>query len=274
MSTDDAKISADAHATPGDHLDMAKMPGHWALARIGKRVLRPGGIEMTRRLLAALDVQSCDHVVEFAPGLGMTARMTLRLNPASYTAIERDKTAAARVARYLDGPNRRCVTGSAEATGLDDACATVVYGEAMLTMQTAEQKRRIVQEAVRLLRKGGRYGVHEICLVPEDIERSTVESIERDLAAAIHAGVRPLTMSEWRGLFTSAGLDIEAEATNPFHLLEPARVIRDEGVLGAMRIAFNVLRDREARKRVLEMRRAIRRHAEHMRAVMLVGVKP
>jgi hypothetical protein len=27
------------------------MPGHWVLARMGKRVLRPGGLELTRRLL-------------------------------------------------------------------------------------------------------------------------------------------------------------------------------------------------------------------------------
>lgn len=27
--------------------------GHWLLARLGKRVLRPGGIELTRTLLTA-----------------------------------------------------------------------------------------------------------------------------------------------------------------------------------------------------------------------------
>jgi hypothetical protein len=27
------------------------MPGHWLLARLGKQVLRPGGIELTQRVL-------------------------------------------------------------------------------------------------------------------------------------------------------------------------------------------------------------------------------
>ncbi|PRC44304.1 SAM-dependent methyltransferase, partial [Mycobacterium sp. ITM-2017-0098] len=31
----------------------ADLPGHWLLARLGKRVLRPGGLELTTRLLAA-----------------------------------------------------------------------------------------------------------------------------------------------------------------------------------------------------------------------------
>lgn len=141
---------------PGEQLDMEKMPGHWALARLGKRVLRPGGLAMTRRLLSSLAIASSDHVIEFAPGLGVTAQMTLKANPASYTAVERDKQAAALVERSLSGSAGRCVVGSAAETGLGDGTATVVYGEAMLTMQTLDQKRRIVGEASRLLVSGGR----------------------------------------------------------------------------------------------------------------------
>lgn len=61
-----------------------KMPGHRMPARMGKRVLRPGGMELTRRMLAALDIGPSDEVVEFAPGLSVTARLTLALNPKSY----------------------------------------------------------------------------------------------------------------------------------------------------------------------------------------------
>lgn len=258
---------------PGENLDMQKMPGHWALARIGKRVLRPGGLELTRMMLEALCITSDDHVVEFAPGLGITACMALRAEPASYTAVERDEAAAALVAKKIAGPNRQTVRGNAEASGLDNAVATVVYGEAMLSMQTLEHKKRIINEAARILKPGGRYAIHEISLVPEDIEQETVERIEHDLGHAIRTGVRPLRRSEWGKLFDDAGLDIAAEATNEFRLLEPTRVLRDEGLFGTLKIAFNMIRDGEARKRVVAMRRAIRSHANHMRAIMLLGVK-
>jgi hypothetical protein len=66
----------------GQHLD--KMQGHWVLARAGKRVLRPGGIELTRQMLDALAIGPQDRVVEFAPGLGITARMVLRKHPLTY----------------------------------------------------------------------------------------------------------------------------------------------------------------------------------------------
>src|SRR3954470_13602488 len=74
-------------ARPGGGQKTEKMPGHWVLARMGKRVLRPGGMELTRRMLASLDINSSDDVVEFAPGLGVTARLTLALAPKSYTAV-------------------------------------------------------------------------------------------------------------------------------------------------------------------------------------------
>lgn len=82
--------------------DSNRMPGHWLLAMLGKKVLRPGGLELTRKMLVGLDVQSDDRVVEFAPGLGVTARMTLSANSLAYTAIERDATATDQVRHWLE----------------------------------------------------------------------------------------------------------------------------------------------------------------------------
>ncbi|NUQ00952.1 MAG: class I SAM-dependent methyltransferase, partial [Armatimonadetes bacterium] len=149
---------------PGEGLQVDKMPGHWVLARLGKKVLRPGGLELTAALLQGLAVGRADRVVEFAPGLGVTARRTLAKQPVAYTAVERDPAAASTVRRYLQGPSQQLVQGTAEATGLPDGCATVVYGEALLTMQTPSGKQAIVAEAARLLQPGGRYGLHEIAL--------------------------------------------------------------------------------------------------------------
>ncbi|MCH8853583.1 MAG: class I SAM-dependent methyltransferase [Planctomycetes bacterium] len=258
---------------PGGHIELDRMPGHWVLARLGKRVLRPGGIKMTRQLLKALQIGPADDVVEFAPGLGATARMTLSTQPASYTAVERDEAAGQRLRRYLHGANQRCILGTAEDTGLESACASVVYGEAMLTMQTKEQKRRIVAEAARLLKSGGRYGMHEICLVPDDISAEDIAAIAKDLAQAIQAGARPLRPTEWRELVEAYGMEVVQEQTRAFALLQPVRVVQDEGVLGALRFGLNVLRDKPARQRVLAMRRAIGRHAHHLMAYMLVAVK-
>src|SRR3990172_169468 len=101
---------SETHGSPQDNTH--KIPGHWLLAKMGKRVLRPGGLELTHVMLDRLAIGSRDAVVEFAPGLGVTARMTLSRQPVSYTAVERDEAAAAEVRSYLTGANQRCQLGS------------------------------------------------------------------------------------------------------------------------------------------------------------------
>ncbi len=258
----------------GARLDIAKMPGHWVLARMGKRVLRPGGLELTRRMLDNLAIGSNDRVVEFAPGLGVTARMALAHAPTAYTAIERDETAAAHMRSLLTNPSHRCLIGTAEQTRLDDAAATVVYGEAMLTMHAAAQKSRIVREAYRVLQPGGRYGIHELSLVPDELDDAFKDSVMRDLSAAIRVEARPLTTSEWRAALEAEGFEVVSTAHAPMHLLEPKRIIQDEGFGRAIRILFNVLRTPPARKRILAMRSIFRKYRAHLGAITLVARKP
>jgi len=260
--------------SPGADLKTEKMPGHWLLARLGKRVLRPGGVELTRRMIHELEIRTADHVVEFAPGLGATAKLTVEQHPASYTGVERDDTAARIVRKVLSGETQRCVVGQAEETGLPDESATVVYGEAMLTMQPASTKTRIVREAFRLLKPGGRYGIHELSLVPDNLDESIKEEIGAELSQIIHHGVRPLTESEWSAVLTAEGFEVETHTRAPMHLLEPRRIVSDEGLFGALRFMFNVATHRDARHRVQAMRSVFRRYHQHLAAILLVSRKP
>ena len=259
--------------TPAEGLKTQKMPGHWVLARLGKRVLRPGGMELTRWMLKALKISPNDDVVEFAPGMGITAQLTLQAFPASYTAVERDEAAARRVRSYLKGDSQKCIVGSASDTGLAAESASVVYGEAMLTMQPAETKREIIHEAHRLLKQHGRYGIHEMCLLAKEMSDETRKKTERDLTGVVHHGVRPLTVNEWRSLLESEGFTIQSLNNASMSLLEPGRLIRDEGVFGALRFFSNLLRDSEARRRVLEMRLVFRRNRKHVGAVAITAIK-
>ena len=258
---------------PGEGLKTERMPGHWVLARLGKRVLRPGGMDLTRRMLDALRIQHADDVVEFAPGMGVTARLTLALDPASYTAVERDAAAAKTVDSYLKGEKQRCAVGDASDTGLPDQCASVVYGEAMLTMQAEDNKRGIVREAHRLLKSGGRYGIHEMWLRADNLDENARRETEQALTGVVHQGVRPLTISEWRALLEAEGFEVRSVETAPMSLLEPGRLIRDEGFIGAARFVWNLLRDSQARRRVLEMRSVFRRQRKQLGAVAITGVK-
>ena len=258
---------------PGAGLDYGRMPGHWLLAQMGKRVLRPGGLELTQEMLTSLDIQDTDEVVEFAPGLGLTARAALERNPASYTGVERDENAARQVRRYLKGPGRQCLVGRAESTDLPAGSATVVFGEAMLSMQTPAHKEAIAQEAARLLKPGGRYGIHELCLLPEDLDESKKSEISQALSASIHVGARPLTPGEWSALLEAQGFAVAAPVTAPMHLLEPRRLVRDEGLARALGFVWKVATRPTARRRILEMRATFRAYAVHIGGIAIVAVK-
>jgi hypothetical protein len=105
------------------------------------------------------------------------------------------------------------------------------------------------------------------------VAESTKMEIQNDLFTAIHHGTRPLTIAEWQGLLEAEGFSVQTQAQAPMHLLEPWRMIQDEGMFGAMRFAFNLLRNREARKRVLGMRRVFSRNRDNLSAVVLVAQK-
>lgn len=266
------------HATglelPGSELDIVRMPGHWLLARLGKRVLRPGGLRLTRRLLQSLSIGPADDVVEFAPGLGLTARLILETQPHSYVGVERDAKAMQWMARHLAGHlNASVVKGAAEATSLPAGSASVVLGEAMLSMNTQEHKQRIVAEAFRILRPGGRYGLHELCVVPDNMPAQQQRTIDQALSSAIHVGARPLPTHEWKALLETAGFSIIRIGYAPMHLLRPWRLIRDEGIVGALRLAKNLLIDGDARRRVLAMRRVFESYRENLSAIFIVAEK-
>ena len=247
--------------------------GHWVLAKLGKRVLRPGGLELTRLMLDEMDINKADDVVEFAPGLGQTARLTVTHQPHSYTAIELNKAAAERVRKNVSYPHMRVVNADAAQTGLPNGCASKVYGEAMLTMQSAPQKEAIVKEAARLLKPGGLYGIHEIVILHNDTSANVQRTVEKDLAASIKTNVRPLTTDGWRTLLEDNGLEIVAIHQNPMHLLEWRRVVADEGWCGFLRIVTRLLCHPTARKRVLEMRSTFRKHEKNIDAICIIARK-
>jgi SAM-dependent methyltransferase len=250
----------------------ATVAGHWLLARLGKRVLRPGGARLTRALLTGTTLAGAD-VVELAPGLGRTAADIIAHRPRSYVGVEGDREAARTVAQVVEGVGRVQLADAA-ATGLPGGCADVVIGEAMLSMQTDTTKEAIVAEAVRLLRPGGRYGIHELALTPDTIADETKATIVQGLARAIRVNARPLTVAEWQQLLAGHGLVIDKVLTAPMALLQPRRLVADEGPWGAVRFAVNVLTRTDARRRVLEMRRTFRRHRAHLAAVGLIAHKP
>lgn len=253
-----------------------KMQGHWLLASLGKKVLRPGGLELTRRMLTQAQPNSSDDIVEFGPGVGKTATLLLEYQPASYTAVDAHPEGQPALLKVLDGHNNcRFVEADAQSTGLPDECATLVVGEAILSMCSPGAKRAIVAEAARILKPGGRYAIHELGQSKDapDVDEYERNEVSKDLSLHIKVAARPLKTEGWAELLEDAGFSVVWGGHAPMHLLEPARFLADEGVMGTLRFSWNLIRRPAARRRVLEMRRSFQRRAKEIDAVSFVAVK-
>lgn len=249
--------------------------GHWLLAKLGKRVLRPGGLGLTKQLIAHLAPASADQLVEFGPGIGRTAEILLAGSYASYTGVEPNPEAREKLAAVVAGHHdAKIIDGTATESGLADASASAVISEAMLTMQSAQDKAAIAAEVFRILTPGGRWAIHELGYTPDDLPDQVRDEVNKALSRTIKVGARPLTEAGWRELATEAGFQVDWVGQAPMRLVEPSRIIADEGLFGALRFFRNVATNPAARQRIFAMRKVFRTHADHLRGIALVVSKP
>ena len=273
--------------------DEAHLQGHWLLAKLGKKVLRPGGKKLTNWMIDNANPTN-KRVVEFAPGLGITAAEILDRNPKTYTGVDQDPDAA--TATTLSTKQARLgiptevINGVASDTGFLLRClvfswrgcdcvacgqprpADLVVGEAMLTMQGEKGKAAIVSEANRILATGGRYAIHELLLTPNNVDQTVADNLRKALATTIKVNARPLTATEWSELLESNGFKVLSIKVAPMGLLQPKQMIEDEGPR-VLKIMFNLARNPQARKRVLAMRKVFSENAQNLGAISIIAEK-
>ena len=254
--------------------EAGRMQGHWLLAKLGKRILRPGGRALTAKLLEQAKPTADDDIVELGPGVGATAEVLLRANPRSYRGVDPNPEGRDAVKNILKKhPRADYVVADARDTGLDDASADLVVGEAMLTIQDDAGKNAIVAEAARLLRPGGRYAIHEMAWLPDHTDEER-ETARRELSRVIKVGARPLTLEGWKELLATHGLEAEWHDRAPLHLLEPRRIVSDEGLWGALRFWNNARRLPGASDRLKAMRQGFQLQGKLMGGIVILARKP
>lgn len=254
--------------------EAGRMQGHWLLAKLGKRILRPGGRALTAKLLEQAKPAGGDDIVELGPGVGATAEVLLRANPRSYRGVDPNPEGRDAVKNILKKhPRADYVVADARETGLEDACADLVVGEAMLTIQDDAGKNAIVAEVARLLRPGGRYAIHEMAWLPDHTDEER-ETARRELSRVIKVGARPLTLEGWKELLATHGLEAEWHDRAPLHLLEPRRIVSDEGLWGALRFWNNARRLPGASDRLKAMRQGFQLQGKLMGGIVILARKP
>jgi hypothetical protein len=130
-------------------------------------------------------------------------------------------------------------------------------------MQSIPGKANILQGIHDRLKPGGKFLSHELLANDREAE------IHRALAAAIRVNSTPLSEVNWIAACETAGLHVLNHQTGAMGLLNPARIIQDEGLIDAIKFFWNGLTRPQVRDRLLSMRRVFKQYKQELGYIVL-----
>jgi SAM-dependent methyltransferase len=152
--------------------------------------------------LRVAELRTGDTVLDLGSGAGLDLLLSSRrvgpagrvngldMTPEMVELARRNTAAAGNVEVRL---------GRIEEIPLPDACVDVVISNCVVNLSA--DKGAVLREVARVLRPGGRIGISDLLATPDADPDQLAAS-----AAAIGAGVRPLTAAVYRDLLAAAGL--------------------------------------------------------------------
>nr|WP_083940721.1 class I SAM-dependent methyltransferase [Streptococcus castoreus] len=225
--------------------------GHEFLARLGKKRLRPGGVDATNWLIEQGQFSRDCQVLEVACNRCTTAIDLVKSFHCQVTAVDLNakvlEEAKARIAAAKLQNNITVVQANALRLPFPDNYFDIVINEAMLTMLTNESKSRALKEYLRVLKPGGRLLTHDV-----SYEDPNTKQILDDLRQTINIPVSPLSLNDWRTLFLQNGFSETTYCHGKMSLMSPLGMIKDEGLIDTIKIIVRGLK-KENRAQFLKM---------------------
>lgn len=198
-------------------------------------VLHPGGLATTRSLAELCGIGDGTPVLDIASGTGEAACFLGEAFGAAVVALDRSARMIERSSRKRSDRHARVglVRGDAHRLPFRDAAFEVAISECALSLM---DKPTAIEEMVRVIRPGGRVGVHEICwreAAPDSVKQRLLEL----------EGERPESLDGWTRLLEAAGLkDVRAVDRSDLIPLWMRESKRSLGLGGQLDVAVRVTR--------------------------------
>ncbi|MBM6507618.1 MULTISPECIES: class I SAM-dependent methyltransferase [Staphylococcus] len=244
-----------------------KVAGHTFLAQLGKKRLRPGGILATNWLIDKGCFSNDKRVLEVACNMCTTSIELAQKYQCQIEAVDLNKAALQVGQQNVDKNDLNDYIHLTQANAMDlpfeDESFDIILNEAMLTMLPYKVKEKVLKEYYRVLKPNGIVLTHDIAIINRDNE----DVIVNELSKAINMKVTPLTLEIWYSLFKDAGFSQVESKIGPLSLMSPVGMLRDEGLLGTLKILKNALK-KENRHMFITMFKTMRKHKSNMNYIV------
>ena len=216
---------------------------------VGKKILRPGGRSATKQLLQWAGFQPGETVLELAASLGEGAIAMAQQYQVKVVTLERDpdSVALARANIAAAGLSDQIEVIEGSVLQLDLLWSKQSYrltekfdyilAEAILTMQSASGKAKILGSIKDHLKPGGKFLSHELMASNRETE------IHEVLSAAIRVNSTPLSEKNWIAAYESAGLVVQQDRVGAMKLLNPWQILRDECTKAMLNVFYKYRED-------------------------------
>ncbi|MBZ8179822.1 SAM-dependent methyltransferase [Oscillatoria salina] len=248
-------------------LDIQKAPGHQILAATGKKYLRPGGRSATEQLLKWADFQPHETVLELAASFGYSAITLAQRYGVNVIGVEKNSESVQKARRnvQLAGLENQIEIIEGDIFHLEAISGQFNYvlAEAILSMQAASGKAKILTGVRQKLKPGGKFLSHELLAQAKEAQ------IHKDLAQSIRSNTTPISESGWLELCENAGLQVQQHKIGAMGLLSPRQMIIDEGLGNTLKIGWNIFTHPPIRQRVLQMRAVFQKYRHELGYIIL-----
>lgn len=197
--------------------------------------LHPGGIATTLELIEACGVSAGSRVLDVASGSGETACVLAERFGARVDGVDHSEEMirTARDKARVRGFDVTFQAADAGSLPFEDGVFDVAICECALCLL---DKARVLAEMTRVVRPGGRVGMHDLCWHDDAPER-----LKSDLAEL--EDERPETLAGWERLFAEAGLvrirTLDLSSVKAGWMRDSTRQL---GVTGLLRVGARIVR--------------------------------
>ena len=187
----------------------------------------PGGRDLSRRLIASLGLESGERVLDVACGPGTTALMMAAEHGVRVTGCDYSEKNIAKAEQSAERPaSARFVAGAAERLPFADSAFDAVLCECAVS--TFADKGAVASEVVRVLRKGGRFGMSDMAVYSDLPEH--LAAFGRGWSCVDDG----LTIEGYAKLFEDAGLTLVTVDDESAALVDMVTMLKKKLLLAAL----------------------------------------